>query len=68
MNSEGIRNLSFASHPAASGRDPGVMVVTEEWGDQPSSKAAADLGTLISIACSGTVSSHDVNCCFLPGP
>lgn len=46
---EGLNNLSFALQPAASGRDPEIMAITEEWGDQPSWKTGADLGTSISI-------------------
>ena len=43
INPEGIHNLSFAPHPVASNRDPGIVAITEEW------KAAAPLCTFIYL-------------------
>jgi hypothetical protein len=64
INSQDLRNLSFASHPAASGQGTGVMTITEEWGDQPSWKAAPDFRTPVSISfpisTKRAVSSHSV--------
>lgn len=42
-------DLSFALHSVASGRDPEIVAITEEWGDQPPWKTGGDLGMPISI-------------------
>lgn len=47
MVPEGPHEFGFALHPAASGRGPEIMATTEEWGDQPSWKPGADMGTPI---------------------
>ena len=39
---------SEGSHPVSSGQDPGIVDITEAWGDQLSLEATADLGTHIS--------------------
>ena len=64
INSEGARNLGLTPHQVASGRDPGIVAITEEWGDQPSWKAA-DWGTPISIFTLSPLTTYD--CCFSPG-
>jgi len=50
MDLEGLYGLKFSPHPVASGCDPGVMAITEEWGDQPSGKTAAGLGTFFYLS------------------
>ena len=69
MGPEGLHDLSFALQPAASGRDPEIMAITEEWGDQPSWKTGADLGTSIlfsfSTSTGRAVPSHNMEFLFL---
>jgi len=61
MNPEGLYDLSLSLYPAASGRDPDIVTITEEWGDQPSWNTGADLGTFYSIF---LLHKHRTRCLF----
>jgi hypothetical protein len=46
-NPESVNDLGFAPRPVAPYQNPGIVAITEEWGDQPSWKAVGDLGALL---------------------